>query len=89
MSKFEIELSPALSDFVQRQVEAGLYKSAQDVVEEAVRRAALEDWVEADAKTEALRAALQEGLADIEAGRVFECSVDDIIAEARTTAARK
>lgn len=82
MSKLEINLPPALAEFVQGQVEAGLFNSAEDVVEDAVRRASEEIWPQS-AQIALLRAAISEGLADIEAGRVSECTIDEIIAEAR------
>lgn len=79
MSKFEVDLPPELSDFLQRQVDAGLYKTAADVIEDAVRRS----WEDDGGQLEALRATLAPGLADIEAGRVHELAIDDILAEAR------
>ncbi len=51
----------------------------QDAIEDAVRRAS-EDG---DVKEATLRAIVAQGLADLEAGRVFEGTVDDIIAEAK------
>ncbi len=86
MSKFEIEFPPALADFLDRQIEAGLYNTVSDVVQDAVRRLSESD----DAKLAALRAALAPGLADIEAGRFFDGSIEDILGEARAGAvARK
>lgn len=88
MSKIEINLPPALAEFVEAQVEAGLYNSAADVVEDAVRRASEEIWPES-AQLALLRAAIAEGLADIEAGRVSECSIEEIIAEARAASLQR
>lgn len=85
MSKIEVELPPALTNYLEAQVEAGLYKSVADVVEAAVRRAADEDWVGYSADVETIRAALAPGLADIEAGRVQEVKVDEILAKARAS----
>jgi antitoxin ParD1/3/4 len=86
MSKIEVELPPALTGYVEAQVEAGLYKSASDVIEAAVRRAADEDWVEDEVKLTALREALAPGLADIESGRVRELALDEILSKARAGA---
>jgi len=82
MSKIEIDLPPALADFVQDQVDAGLYNTPADVIEDAVRRASEEIWPD---NLEALRAALAPGLADIEAGRTYELTLDEILAEARAS----
>jgi putative addiction module CopG family antidote len=79
MSKIEVELPPALADFVQSQVDAGLYNTPSDVIEDVVRRASEEIWPD----VEAVRAALAPGLADIEAGRFYEGTIEDILAEAR------
>jgi len=79
MSKIEIDLPPALADFVQGQVDAGLYNTPADVIEDVVRRASEEIWPD----VEAVRAALAPGLADAEAGRFYEGTIEDIIAEAR------
>ena len=86
MSKIEVDLPPVLADFLEGQVEAGLYKSVPDAIEDAVRRAANDDWVEGQVKIEAIRAALAPGLADIEAGRVKELTLDEILTTARAGA---
>lgn len=79
MSRIDIELPPVLAEFLASQVEAGLYKSVEDAIEDAVRRQYEAD----DVHVETLRAALAPGLADIEAGRVHELTIDEILAEAR------
>jgi len=88
MSKIEIDLPPALAAFVEAQVEAGLFHSAAGVVEDAGRRASEEIWPPQGPELDVLRAAIAEGLADIEAGRVSECTIEEIIAEARAAASR-
>lgn len=82
MSKVEIELPPVLAEFLERQVEAGVYNSVTDAVEDAVRR----EYEGEGVRLEALRSALAPGLADIEAGRTRELSLDDILASARASA---
>lgn len=89
MSKIEIELPAALAKFVEAQVEAGLFHSVEDVVEDAVRRASEEIWPPDSVKLEALRAALAPGMAQSEAGIVYEGTIEDIIAEARAAAAKR
>jgi len=85
MSKIEIDLPPALAEFVQGQVDAGLYNTPVDVIEDAVRRASEEIWP----PVEAVRAVLAEGMADVEAGRFYEGSIEDILAEARAQRAKQ
>lgn len=82
MSTIKIELPPALAEFVQSQVDAGLYNTPADVVEDAVRRASEEVWPD---DLEAIRAAIAPGLADIEAGRTYELTLEEILAEARAS----
>lgn len=79
MSKLEIDLPPELSDFLQRQVDAGLYKTVADVIEDAVRRS----WEDDDWQIEAVRSALAPGVAEADAGIYFDGTIDDIIAEAK------
>lgn len=79
MSKIEIDLPPALAEFVQGQVSAGLYDTLSDVIEDAVRRLHQEIWP----STEMLRDALAPGLADIAADRTYELTLEEILAEAR------
>jgi putative addiction module CopG family antidote len=81
MTKFEINLPPALAEFVRAQVEAGLYNSSADAIEDAVRQLYEDD----DARLEALRAALAPGLADVAAGRVSELDLEELLAEARAS----
>jgi putative addiction module CopG family antidote len=79
MSKIEIDLPPVLADFLNGQVEAGLYNSVSDAITDAIRR----EYDGDDARVEALRAALAPGLADIAAGRVQELTLDEILSNAR------
>jgi antitoxin ParD1/3/4 len=81
MSKIDIELPRQLAEFLERQVEAGLFNSVADAIEDAVRRQYDAD----DVRIEMLRAAMAPGLADVETGRVHELTVEEILAEARAT----
>lgn len=85
MSKIEVDLPPALADFLVEQVEAGLYHSVEDAVEHAVRRLSEVE----EAKLSALRAAFAPGLADVAAGRLFEGTIEDILDEARAGASAR
>lgn len=81
MTEIVLELPPMLAEFLERQVEAGVYNSVTDAVEDAVRR----EYEGESARLEALRAALAPGLADIEAGRVRELALGEILASARAS----
>ncbi|MCQ1833696.1 type II toxin-antitoxin system ParD family antitoxin [Neorhizobium galegae] len=58
----EIHLSDEDRDFIEEQVKAGIYKDADEVVAARLRQLREE--------TEALKQMIQEGLDDVEAGRV-------------------
>lgn len=81
MSKFEVELPPALSGFIRRQVEAGLYDTPASAIEDAVRRLSDTD----EAKEVAIRAALAPGIAEADAGIFYDGKMEDIIAEAKAS----
>ena len=75
MSKAYADLRLKQKGFVRRQVEAGLYNSAADVIEDALQRLSESD----DAKIEAIKAALAPGLAEADAGVYFEGGAAEII----------
>lgn len=70
-----LHLPPDLDAAVARAVADGSHASPQAVIE-----AALRDW---QRRTEALRAALDEGLADLAAGRTVPFDVDALLAAAQ------
>lgn len=82
MSEITLDLTPDLTRIVERAIAEGGYSSASDVVAESLRR--LErDLDEDETKLHALREAVAEGLADVEAGRYVDyCPgmVDEIAA---------
>lgn len=65
----QIDLPPALEAFVREQVETGAFRDETDVVSYALRKAR-DDAAAASERRQALFDALDEGLADIAAGRV-------------------
>lgn len=75
MSAVTINLTGDLAAFVEDRVARGYSDSAADAVAEGLRLLREEQ----DRKLEALRAAIAEGIADIEAGRVYEGTIDDIL----------
>jgi putative addiction module CopG family antidote len=85
MNKITIELPPVLAEFLERQVEAGLYNSAADAIEDAVRKFYNDDGF----RIEAVRAALAPGVAEADAGVYFEGTIDDIIADAKATRSKQ
>lgn len=88
MSKIEVTLPDDLANFVQEQVEAGLYLDAGEVVRDAVRRRMARAEEDYQAKFAALKEALKPGLEDIAAGRISRRTMDEIVAEARERASR-
>ena len=64
MASTSFSLGPYWDEFIKAQVAEGRYGSASEVVREALRR-----MEEEHKKFEALKAHIQEGLDDIEAGR--------------------
>jgi antitoxin ParD1/3/4 len=62
-----VSLTPELERFITEQVESGLYRSASEVVRDAVRM--LERAVvEREVKLEALRRAIEVGLGELDRG---------------------
>jgi putative addiction module CopG family antidote len=66
-----IRLKPELEKFIQEQVKAGQYKSADDAVNAAVARAQIEQDLEDDDLSDEDIAAIEEGLAHLERGEVI------------------
>ena len=76
MASTSFSLGPYWDDFIKAQVAEGRYGSATEVVREALRR--MEEDVE---KLKALRAQIQEGLDDANAGRLLDG--DEVFADLR------
>jgi antitoxin ParD1/3/4 len=85
MSAFKVDLPPSLAGFVRRQVEAGLYDDAGDVIRDALRRLADVD----ERKIAAVKAALAPGVAEADAGIYFDGDIEDILAEVRPPAPKR
>lgn len=75
-----IHLSPEIAHMISREVSSGEFASSDEVV-----LAALEEWVQYRQMDEAMiadiAAGVQEGLADIESGRLF--TSEEVFAELR------
>jgi antitoxin ParD1/3/4 len=72
----KVELNPAFEKIVREKVESGLYRDAEEVISDALRLLDRIDRVD-EAKLDALRAAVQLGIDDVEAGRFTEISTDE------------
>jgi putative addiction module CopG family antidote len=68
-----VRLEKSWQDYVEKQVEAGRFDSASDVVQDALQR-----QMEYFAKRETLRGDLLAGLASIQAGRLSQATAEDI-----------
>ena len=78
MASTSFSLGPYWDDFIKAQVAEGRYGSASEVVREALRR--MEEDVE---KLKALRAHVDEGIRQADAGEfVTDFSIDDVVARA-------
>ena len=84
-----VSLPPELENQVRAHVNSGLYGSASEVIREALRLFESFQAMQA-ASMAALKADIDKGAADIEAGRVKALSVDAVKQRGRETlAARK
>ena len=72
----KVELNPAFEKLVQEKVESGLYRDADEVVRDALRLLDRQIRIDEE-KLEALRAAVQLGVDDVEAGRYIEISSEE------------
>ena len=75
-----VSLTERLEAWVREKVESGLYNNASEVVREALRRQILAEQTYNE-KLDALRAEIQKGLDDIEAGRVSPYSLEELRAD--------
>lgn len=76
-----VSLTKHFEEFVQRQVETGRYNNSSEVIRAALRL--LEDY---DRATHAkVQAAIDRGLADVEAGRVSPFDLQEIKREGRNS----
>jgi antitoxin ParD1/3/4 len=66
-----VSLTPELEEIVDQKVKSGLYNSASEVVREGLRLLQQRDEMR-EAKLDALRAEIQKGIDDLEAGRIYD-----------------
>lgn len=75
-----ISLTEKLDLYVREKVQSGLYNNASEVVREALR-AQIKQEVQYDTDLEALRAELDKGIAQADAGEVVKVDFDALNAE--------
>ena len=80
MPTMNVSLPAGLARFVEEAVGSGDYGTASEVVREGLRLLQARREAHA-AKLAAFRREIEIGLADIEAGRISDDSIDDIMAE--------
>ncbi len=83
-----ISLTPKLEALVKRKVELGLYRSASEVVREALRLMEAHDALQRS-KLEALRRDIGVGIAELDAGQGTVLDIETVKAEARRIAERQ
>lgn len=83
-----VSLPPELENRVRRHVESGLYGSASEVIREALRL--FEAYQEMRATSlVALKADIDQGIADIKAGKTREIDIEAIKQRGRATLASR
>jgi antitoxin ParD1/3/4 len=82
-----VSLPPELENRVRRHVESGLYGSASEVIREALRLFEAYHQVRS-ASLAALRADIDQGIADIKAGRAREIDIESIKQRGRVAIVR-
>ena len=80
MPTMNVSLTSQLAKFVADEIQDGEYASASEVVREGLRLLLREKAIRAE-KLALLRQAVQVGLDDVEAGRIYAGTISDIGAE--------
>lgn len=71
MATMNVSLPDMMRDWVQSRIDSGQYANASDYVRDLIRRDQT-DALERDRRLSALDAAIERGLADAQAGRVYD-----------------
>ncbi len=83
-----VSLPPELENRVRRHVESGLYGSASEVIREALRLFEAYQQVRS-ASLVALQADIDQGVADIKAGKAREIDIESIKQRGRAALAKR
>lgn len=77
-----ISLTPAIQEFLENKVAAGIYKTLNDAINATIGVAISNEFVYKE-RINALNAEIQKGLDDVKAGRVSDALdfLDELIAE--------
>ncbi|MFT4705757.1 MAG: Arc/MetJ-type ribon-helix-helix transcriptional regulator [Bradymonadia bacterium] len=73
-----VQLTKEQAELLEESVKLGEFDSPEEALDEAIRTLGLRR-----SRLLALQAEVEEGIADLEAGRISEASVDEIIATAK------
>jgi antitoxin ParD1/3/4 len=82
MPTMNVSLTNELAKFVADEIQEGEYASASEVVRDGLRRLLRDKAIRAE-KLAILRQAVQVGLDDVEAGRIYAGTINDIGEEER------
>jgi antitoxin ParD1/3/4 len=83
-----VSLTPQLEDLIRAKVESGLYHTASEVVREGLRLLEERDRLRA-MRMEELRAKIQLGIDQAEAGELSDLDIEAVIEKAREVRARR
>ena len=83
-----VSLNPDVQKFVEQKVKAGRYASAEEAVNSLLSMVKAQEQL-TPRDIEELRAEIDRGVADIEAGRFVEFTAEDVIAERRAAMAKR
>lgn len=81
-----LQLSPELEELVASKVKSGRYRSRTEVIEVALRL--LDQRDDREARRAEFRAKVEEGIADADAGRLSQPTLEELTREARARYAR-
>ncbi len=78
----KISLTPAIQEFLENKVAAGIYKTLNDAINATIGVAISNEFVYKE-RIDALNAEIQKGLDDVKAGRISDAFdfLDELIAE--------
>lgn len=88
LERLTVTMPPEMAESIRQAVDSGDYASTSEVVRDALRAWRLKRQVMAD-ELASLQADINQGLADIEAGRVKHFEMDSIIARGRQLLAER
>ncbi|HYC01937.1 MAG TPA: type II toxin-antitoxin system ParD family antitoxin [Azospirillaceae bacterium] len=82
-ARMHIDLTESLREFVEGEVASGRFRDASELVQHSLRLLQQGTAADEERKLEVLRAAIQEGLDDLENGRFSDVSIEEIAARVK------